>query len=254
MIVSKREKVVQEVVVGIVEGLGKPMFVPGPLGMVVGRMGCPGILLGSPEIGVGGTGIEGATESPGIAGRPGVAMGIEGNPGRMPGIGGTAGTVGLSGIIGRTGIAGLVGGTGTVGTTGTGGTGIGRTGTGGTGTVGTMGTGGLTGKFGTLGVPTGSAGKMGIGRERLGNPGRSGNTNGSLGTIPAPIGTSVSELGVTPLDDPVGRLAIVVDGTIGAVSNKLVSMSVAVEKSILKDFGRVCKMTFAHEYRGLGCW
>lgn len=238
MIVSKREKVVQEVVVGIVEGLEKPMFVPGPLGMAVGRMGCPGVLLGTPGIGVGGTGIEGATGSPGIAGRPGVAMGMEGNPGRMPGIGGTAGTVGLIGIIGR------------MGTTGTG---IARL-VGGTGTVGTMGTGGLTGKVGTLGVPTGSAGKMGMGREMIGKAGKLGNDNGSLGKIPAPIGTSVPELGVTTLDDPVGRLAIVVDGTIGAVSNKLVSISVAVGKSILKDFGLVCKMTFAHEYRGLGCW
>lgn len=258
----------QGVVVGIVGGLGKPIVVPGPLGMVVGRMGCRGVLLGSPRIVVEGTGNEGATGSPGIAVRPGVAMGMEGNPGivagRMPGIEGTTGTVGLIGITGSmgtpgTGIAGLVGGTGTVGTagfvsTGAGGTGIGRTGTGGTGTVGTMATGGRTGKVGTLGVPTGSAGKIGMGRVRLGNPGRPGNTNGSLDKIPAPVGKSVPELGVTPLDDPVGRLAIVVDGTIGAVSNKLVSISVAVGISIPKDFGRICKMTFAHEYRGLGCW
>lgn len=94
-----------------------------------------------------------------------------------------------------------------------------------------------------------------MGRERLGDPGRPGNTNGSLGKIPAPIGTSVPELGVTLLGDPVGRLVIEVDGTIGAESNKLVSISVAVGNSIiLKDFGRVCKMTFAHGYRGLGCW
>lgn len=250
MIVSKREKVVQGVVVGIVGGLGKPIVVPGPLGMVVGRMGCPGVLLGSPRIVVGGTGIEGTLGSPDIVGRPGVAVGT-------PGIEGTTGTVGPIGIVIRMGtagrgIAGLVGGTGTVGTAG-----IVRTGTGATGTVGTMATGGRTSNVGNLGVPPGSAGKMGMGRGKLGNPGRpvkAGNANGPLGKIPAPIVTSVPELGVTPLDGPAGRLAIAVDGTIGAVSNKLVSISVAVGISILKDFGRVCRMTFAHEYRGLGCW
>lgn len=50
MIVSKREKVVQGVLVGIVGGVGRPIVVPGPLaGIVVGRMGCPGVLLGSPR-------------------------------------------------------------------------------------------------------------------------------------------------------------------------------------------------------------
>lgn len=98
---------------------------------------------------------------------------------------------------------------------------------------------------------------MEIGRGRLGSPGRPANADnakGLLGEIPAPIGTSVPELGVTPLSDPVGRLAIAVDGTIGAVSNKLVSISVAVGISVLKDFGRVCKTTFTHEYSGLICW
>lgn len=246
---------VQGVLVGIVGGVGRPIVVPGPLGIVVGRMGCPGVLLGSPRIVVGGTGIEDTAGSPDIVGKPGVAMGMEENlgvvAGRMPGIEGTVAPIGIIGRMGTagTGIAGLVGGTGTVGTAG-----IVRTGTGGTGTVGTMATGG---RIGNLGVPVGSAGKMGMGRGRLGNPGRpvnAGNANGPLGKIPAPTGTSVPELGVTPLDDPVGTLAIAVDGTIGAVSNKLVSISAAVGISILKDFGRVCKMTFAHEYRGLGCW
>lgn len=230
MIVSKREKVLQGVVAGNLGVVEKSMVAPVPLGVVVGR-------IGSPRIVVGGTGIEGTTGGPNIVDRPGVAVGMEENlgivAGRMPY---TEGTTDI-GIIGRTGTAG-----------------VGTTGTGGTGTVGTMVTGGRTGNVGTT---MGSAERMGMGSGKLGNPGRpakAGNANGPLGVIPAPIGTSAPELGVTPLDGPVGRLAIAVDGTIGAVSNKLVSISVAVGISILKDSGRVCKITFAHEYRGLGCW
>lgn len=229
MIVSKREKVLQEVVAGNLGGVEKSMVTPVPFGVAVGRIGSLGVLLGSPRIVVGGTGIEGTTGGPSIVDRPGIAVGMEENlgivAGRMPETEGTTGT----GIIGRTATAG-----------------VGTTGTGGTGTVGTMATGGRTGNVGT---PMGSG--------RIGNPGRpakAGNANGPLGIIPAPIGTSAPELGVTPPDGPVGRFAIAVDGTIGAVSNKSVSISVAVGISILRDSGRVCKITFAHEYRGLGCW
>lgn len=124
MIVSKRENVVQEVVEEIVGGVGKPIVVPGPLGMVVGRMSCPCVLLGSPRIVEGGTGVEGTTGRPDIVGRPGVATGMEENPGivpgRMPRFEGTIGIIGRIGTAG-TGIAGLVGGAGTVGTMATGG-------------------------------------------------------------------------------------------------------------------------------------
>lgn len=120
--------------------------------------------------------------------------------------------------------------------------------------IGTTGTGGRTGNAGTVGTTTGSAGRMGVGRGKLGNPARPG--SGPLGVIPAPIDDkSGPKIGVTPLDISLGRrLAIAVDGTMGAVSNKLVSTSVAVGISMLKGFGRVCRITLAHEYRGLGCW
>lgn len=67
--------------------------------------------------------------------------------------------------------------------------------------------------------------------------------------------TLVPKLGVTPLDISVGwRVAAAVDGTMGAVNNKFVSTSVSVGIPMLEDFGRVCKITLAHEYMGLGCW
>lgn len=218
----------------------------------------------------------GKPRGPGVVGITGGIMGRRGNAEIVGGAGteGTTCAVVEIGIADRTGLGGAetigsagTGGTGTVGTTGTGGTGT--TGTRGTGIIGTTATGGRTGNVGIVGMTgtggrtgnvgivgtTGSVGRMGVGR-RSGKPDSVGTTIGPLGIIFAPIdNTSVPKLGVAALDMSVGRrLAITLAGTMGAVSNKLVSTSVAVGISVLKDFGRVSKRTFAHEYRGLGCW
>ena len=124
--------------------------------------------------------------------------------------------------------------------------------------VGRIGTAGrLGGIVGIVGrTATGSVGRMGVGRWKLGNsgrPGSAGNTIGPLGVISPPIDSPVSKLGITPLDVPVGRLTIAVDGTMGPISNKLASTFVAVGIPTLKDFGWTCKVTFARIYKGLIC-